>query len=289
MLLPRPLHALALLLFAGAPALAGTPIPISDPGTISAPGHYVLMNWIESNTSSVPFIIDARTGPIDLDLNNFGIRVAGLLDALIITGDQPVSVRNGKIQGTPWNGIVAFDSNKITLDEVDIYGDWGIWVRGGSSLTMRHSSARSTVYSLYFQSTGTLSIDHSTIQGGYVAVKVVNAASVKIKNSNIGPGSQGWALDVVHVPLGKLSIGRSFFGWASESCVRIDADGGRFNKNDVGGGQLGGLVITGAGNSIQGNTFHDNAGCGLEVNTTFNIVRGNTFFNNAGGDVCAAP
>lgn len=292
MLLPRPLHALALVLLAGAPAAAGNRIPVTGPGTITAPGDYILTtDIITPNLGPCNgFLIHATTGPIDLDLNWHTVEPGFLCSAVIVTGSSPVTVRNGYLTSTNGTVVRGLDSNLLRLVRVHVDGDWAIQMSDSSSLHMHQSSAHATVYGLFAKTTGDVVIDESTFNGAYLNVRLFRVGKAVVKNSFFSGANQGPNLQI-HEATGKIRIGRNTFNSAqgSPGALVIAGDGAKIHRNSINGAGYDGLVVYGSGNSILRNSISGSNGCGILVDSNGNILQGNIFSGNLGGDVCAAP
>ncbi len=289
------------------------PTPINAPGTINVPGRYVLVNDIVS----IPYVadalvIDTSVGPIDIDLGGFTVTGAGVgMNAVTVSGRFPLRIRNGSLFSGNAQALQCFDATPITMERVNLFGDWGIWIQGSASLRLRESRVDATVYGVYADTVGDVIIERSAFGQGYMNARIRFAGKVRVKDSALLGGSQGPSLEVRHASRG-VSVARNTLGGAgTPGGVAIAPDGARIHGNTIHGTGYDGLVllgsnmsvlgntidgsggdgllVAGTGNSIRGNVITNSGSCGINLTQSGNSIQGNTFSGNAFGDICGAP
>src|SRR5262245_7436546 len=76
-------------------------IPISSPGTIDTPGHYVLATDLQgSGDLSAAIIIDPSAGEIHLDLDGHAVHAQHGYLAIWVIGTGLATIRNGALDSS---------------------------------------------------------------------------------------------------------------------------------------------------------------------------------------------
>jgi len=298
-------------------------IPVAGPGTISAPGHYIVTRDIQV-ASGDAILIDAQH--VTLDLNAHRISSTATTNSTLIrispTADF-ITLRNGRLSGGDKGvGVDSTVGIALFMDglEIESASSNGIWITGAANVELSDSRLINNNFamSVYGLANGPVTgrITGNTIGGGSACLALLGAKGVLIRDNMItscgnvalqvgigtGLGSIFGGNLIEHNTITDSIVGIYIFGQPGGNqvvgnvlqkngtgIVAVSASN-RIAENTVFASSVAGIDDRGPRNLIEGNLIGGTTpGCGLQFNgavATDNSWRNNMLRGNTGGAVC---
>jgi parallel beta-helix repeat protein len=271
------------------PAMAGEGrIPIWEPTVITQDGNYIVTRDIASPGGPVIQVTGLRS--VEIDLNGFTLYGPSGGGAAIQANEViNLTVRNGTLwaTGPPSDGIGAFDTHKVVIEDVKFqdHSSSGIYLTNPLQVAIRRNIVIGGADGLFIQGPGEGVegiIEQNVFKAVGAGINVDTATSLSILNNQI-VGADDAVVGIDLTTANSCIVAQNTVEGFSYGIELLFALGNKIYNNTVHRCGEGFRIIDSSGNLILENVSNLNSSYGMYVTGGFNRIHGNVLTDN--GDV----